>query len=396
MSRQVDRCPKCGAALAGDAGTVRWCRECNWNVDPLTVPRHDEYTRREASNIRRAQRIHEQALAGRLQRPSDRRAIVLLALLLLPFLVLHLALAGAAVAAFVTTTSWWWRVVVCLPLLALAALPWLLTLRSREGGAPLDRETCPHLFGGVAALAAELKMPPPSKIRVNWSNTTSINFGARDWELCLGVPLWMTMSPVERAATVANRTEAARHYSSMGGVVRRTADLFEQAYNVGGRVDSWIREPKQVGPWSPLRLPFNAYLRAKGRLMFDSNIRLSYWCDRSAADAVSAEAMAGCLAVMHSGAPRAAGRFQRHGVNEVFDPTATLLSLSEPLPPSERERWARAAMLNRTIDPEDGRPPTGHRIEVLRARPSNVAVVHRPGFEADGRFAAAVIALIGD
>lgn len=93
--------------------------------------------------------------------------------------------------------------------------------------------------------------------------------------LHIGLLLWMSLTAEQRAAAVASRVAAARHYRSFGGLVMRTADVFEEAYSVSGRLDVWVREPVQVKPWFVLRWPLMAYLSANGRLMCDSNLRLS-------------------------------------------------------------------------------------------------------------------------
>ncbi|MEQ1702933.1 MAG: hypothetical protein ABMA25_22730, partial [Ilumatobacteraceae bacterium] len=341
MSQQLDQCPKCGFGLVGEIGMVRWCRRCNWNVDPTAaalaerLSAHGVIGRKEASNIRRAERLYEQYLTSPPIRPADRRALWLTFLLILPFLVLHLALVAVAVFAFVVTTSWSWRLIACVPLLVLASLPWLLTVRRRSGHV-LRRAEHPALYAGVDELARDMGVAPPAHIRLDVSWLMTVDYRLGTWNLGLGVPLWMSLSPPERAAVVANRIEAARHYRSVGGIVRRSADMFENAYNVGGRLDTWLREPKQVSLWSPFRLPFSAFLRAKARVMFDTNLRLAYWCDRRAAEATSTDAMAGCLVVMHSGGLRAASRLQRSG-DAPDGLGAVLRSLAEPLPRPERE-----------------------------------------------------------
>lgn len=374
---------------------VRWCRDCNWNVDPSAAARaerlsmHGASGRKEASNIRRAERLFEQYRTSAPTRPADRRAIWLTFLLILPFLVVHVGLMALAVTAFVSTNSWSWRLIACVPLLVLALLPWLLTIRRRSGNV-LPRAEHPAIYAAVDELAREMGVVPPARIYLEVSWRATVEYRLTSWNLRIGVPLWMSLSTQERAAVVANRIEAARHYRSVGGAVRRSADMFENAYNVGGRVDSWLREPKQVSLWSPLRLPFTAFLRGKARVMFDTNLRLAYWCDRRAAEAASTDAMAGCLAVMHSGDLRAASRVLRAG--ESKDALiAALRSLEDSLPPAERERWVRAAAANMQVDPFDGRPPSGHRIGVLRAVEPISPTSFRRGFEVDDAFLAAAL-----
>ena len=111
------------------------------------------------------------------------------------------------------------------------------------------------------------------------------------------------------------------------------------------------------------------YMAAKDRLTRDSGLRLSYWCDRRAAEATSPSAMAGALVRLHSAIGRASGRLSVWGSRDEAGLWPLLRSLSEPPSSTELTRWERAARLRTTFDPRGQHPPIGHRIAVLEASP---------------------------
>lgn len=369
MSAVLTQCPKCRAELVGDVESVRWCQRCNWNVDPgHEVPVIS--TRGQRAQVQREQELFERLLTSPPKRPSPQRHVWGVLLLMLPFLLFHLTLlAGGVAVVLFGAGSWMWRLGFGSIVFALGLLPWLLTIRRRDRCPRLSRTEHPQLFEAVDAVAAAMGVRPPGGIAIEDSFDISVSVGVRRWVLHIGVPMWMSMTGEQRAAVVANRVAASRHFHSWGGLVMRSADMFEDAYNVGGRLDRWLRYPEQVKPMAVLRLPLMAYMAAKDRLTRESGLRLSYWCDRRAAEATSPSAMAGALVRLHSAIGRASGRLSVWGSRDEAGLWPLLRSLSEPPSSTELTRWERAARLRTTFDPRGQHPPIGHRIAVLEASP---------------------------
>ncbi|OIK23124.1 M48 family metalloprotease [Streptomyces malaysiense] len=204
----AEPCPACGSALTSDPRFTQWCQTCKWNAYPAATKarkRGDRFQRK--LNRAAEERLYRRITQGGAElRSLDGSWIAAFALSGVVHLV-TVALIGVGIA-LLTVPTWPLRLLGGF-LLALAYL-----LRPRFGPSRkarrrmrvVNRDDAPSLYALSTRVAAELGTDPPSMIVVDGRyNASYRRIGLRRRPvLTLGLPLWETLSPVQRLALIGH------------------------------------------------------------------------------------------------------------------------------------------------------------------------------------------------
>ncbi|MDG4805466.1 M48 family metallopeptidase [Micromonospora sp. WMMD1120] len=294
-------CPECQATTETVRDAVPWCPRCEWNLDTYDPARRarefgwnwvDRWTHRVASRMTRQQFTH---LAGRPLggKGSNRvRLLTTVVSLLLLAMVLALAIAG----------GW---LIVAFPFPNLAILPGVamiglaVALRPRFGRLDpemevLSRHRAPELFALIDEVAAAIDAPMPDVVGVdNDINAYATTVGLRRRTvLCLGLPLWGSLSAGERVALLGHELGHFVNGDPRRGLLTQpalimlgsAADLFRPVRTtVGGGLVEMIGDALgRAFQWTVSRILFVAHLLLVVVALRDSQ-RAEYLADELAA-----------------------------------------------------------------------------------------------------------------
>lgn len=211
MPVELTECPQCAGSLVSERSAIRWCANCDWNLDSFDPPPTEEKVRRLVRwNHRTAFRLNRElfaALAGAA--PGSRGRSWAGVALAAASAVLLAATIGLAVLGVALIGYHFPNIVTVLPGVGLIGLAVLL--RPRLGRFTGDynavtRAEAPTLFALVERVAAHLGAPVPSIITVSAEfNAAAAVYGLRRRTvLQLGMPLWGVLGPQQRVALLGH------------------------------------------------------------------------------------------------------------------------------------------------------------------------------------------------
>lgn len=206
---EVEICPNCGSEMIVNKGYVTWCKDCDYNVDP--VPKTEKRTKLEAVYIKIGDRLGRSMFEKMVESDSNRGSLVKWdrwAALLLATLI-H----GLAISSFVLSIyclfHWkdgtWNKILGVFFLLA----SWVMRPRVNKlekGEHLLTRENMPNTFLVLDELAGKVGIKPIHGIVLNGmfnASVMSLGFTGKT-VLFIGLPLFAVLTKEERLSLFAH------------------------------------------------------------------------------------------------------------------------------------------------------------------------------------------------
>ncbi|MET9467455.1 M48 family metallopeptidase [Streptomyces sp. NPDC006544] len=209
---EVRPCPECGTAVTVHTRYVRWCPECEWNVDP-GAPEPDRG--RIETVRRRLARAHGEQLAAEIGRPGTGGGAGPAALDLSTVLafgisaLVHAVTVGLVVVAGLLIIGGWSTGIQ--PVLGALVLVIVATLLPRPTRLPkhapvLYRADAPRLFELIDEVGAAVGTSGVHAVVVEpVANAAVTAYGFRNRRVMhLGLGLWEILSPQERVALLGH------------------------------------------------------------------------------------------------------------------------------------------------------------------------------------------------
>jgi Zn-dependent protease with chaperone function len=374
----VKTCPNCSAEIPVYEGGQAWCERCDWNLGS-SAARTEEESFFARHYVRLGERYGAMMLASlKNARPEDlrpgwtiRKAVAFLLASGVHLVSLTLFLAGI----FLFT-----RRFPDLPFMLLGALAcafaWLM--RPKPGKVPVKdvvtRKDFPALYGLVNEIVQKLGGRPINHIVVDedFNAAYSVVGWRRVPVLWIGLPLWMALLPQERIALLAHE---AAHGVNGDGTRSFVAGSALEA------LDEWLgllRGPlAHAREWEEIFAGYLYRILSVPVAAVQSLLAQLLWLNKQ-----QAEYFADYLAAKVSGTGAAVSTLQRLGCSQYLDEVlvrnaystsqsgAYILGLFRQrlanLPDREWQRLARVAQ-SEGARLDASHPPTGYRIDVLRA-----------------------------
>ncbi|MGW3606221.1 M48 family metalloprotease [Micromonospora sp. NPDC005161] len=294
-------CPGCGAKTESVRDAVPWCPRCEWNLDtydPVRREREFGWTWVDRWTYRMAFRTTSRQFTQLAGRPlgangsNSARTLTAVASLALVAAVLTLAVTGA------------W-LIVAFPFPNLAILPGVamvglaVALRPRFDRLDpelevLSRDRAPELFALIGEVATAIGAPAPDVVGVDSDiNAYAGAVGVRRRKvLCLGLPLWGSLTASERVALLGHELGHFVNGDPRRGLLtqpaftmlRSAADLFRPVRtSVGAGLVEMVGDALgRAFQWVVSRVLFVAHLLLVSMALRDSQ-RAEYLADELAA-----------------------------------------------------------------------------------------------------------------
>ncbi|MEU4391226.1 M48 family metalloprotease [Kribbella sp. NPDC023855] len=384
------RCPQCAHQLPADPLYVTWCDRCDWNVDP-TGPTDKTPAWRLRLEHRLAETLYRELEQGKIHRPGWDAARV--AAYLLSAVILLLPLAGllGGIALLVFYRPLWLSA-------SLSIIPFGLAFLLRPRANQLDsdtrlihREQAPLLFALLDKIAVAVGTTPVGAVAVDAE--PNIYYARVGWRFTpvvgIGLSLWMGLRPQERVAVLAHelghgRNGDARH----GWVVNSAAAILDELDETFSEqpLDQYRQEliyatGTDTTPSLITRIVNATVGGAVSGVqwmltMIDlrSRQRAEYLADRRSAEIAGSEACA--RALERSVLVDTPWRALQHAVrfSSELDPLEEAGRAVNEIPAREVERRLRVSGL-RDSRIDSSHPPTNLRVKLIRARPTQSALV---------------------
>jgi Zn-dependent protease with chaperone function len=213
--RAGERCPECAAPLVqSEPRFSRWCRGCDWNVDPQEQLRLSKRTKPPGRLVRLRRRIEDELaerlyaeLASRsMDRPGwDLAAVtsVVIAVLVHLFTLGLVGLAGwLVVVAYDNVLAW----VAIVLLVGIAFLMRPKFFRLDKPAVSVTREQTPRLYALVDEVSQALGGPTIQRIVLDTSYNAAVTAigPLRRRLLIIGLPMWNVLDRQERVALLGH------------------------------------------------------------------------------------------------------------------------------------------------------------------------------------------------
>lgn len=315
----------------------------------------------------------------RAQEPESRVPAV--ARLVLVFIgVAVLALWVAAVVSVIAFLVWVWPAPIGVGLALLFGVG-LFVGRSRvgrlpEASVPILRHEAPELFGLIDAVSEELGAPRLEVLAFDEAiNASTLRIGLRrQLALVIGMPLWEALDPPQRVALLGHEVAHA-----VNGDVRRSA-VVGSAIDVvahwhlftdpGSLHSASKRGVAETLAWFLMAVPhvvLEGLVRLQIRLTLDNQRRAEFAADRLAASVAGTRACVGLLDRLLF-VPSVELAVKRAVQSDDSATWPAIRRRLDELPADEKER-IRSAAFEAAVTVDSSHPPTGHRIDALRADP---------------------------
>lgn len=381
-------CPECGTEIRTDLRFIRWCAECDWNVDP--GPPEEEKGRRSAARRARARRDgekllrrlrEEEAADGATGRGGGGLSTVLVHAVAFAVHAVTLSLAVGAVWCLVHNRGGL-GVLLGVVLLVIA---W--SLRPRLSRLPKDvhafrRGDAPALYGLIDEVARVVGTRGVDLIVVDKDINASVTTCGlrRQRVMRLGLPLWEMLAPQQRVALLGHELGHYTNGDTRRGIVIATAynSLRTWRYYLAPTPDPTPVEFVVNVVYLAPRALILGVLLVLDRLTATVSQRGEYLADSYACQAGSTDAAAGLMdklmvgdaaattlqreANKARGGPRGPGRADE-GADSLWE---RFFDDVESIPEREYERRRRVGAL-RGHSVDASHPPTHLRRERLRA-----------------------------
>lgn len=212
MRAPSEVCPRCGAGLVSARGAAAWCPTCEWNLALYEPDRHGRaigWLWADRAVDRFAHRLARTQFARMSGRPVGKPGWSLARLVMVAISVVLLACQVAILGAGI------WLITVDFPsaaiILGVLLVMVALMLRPRFGkldsaARALSRSDAPTLFAVVYRVADAVGARRPHTVAVIADfNATAGTVGVlRRRVLTIGLPLWVALTPQQRAALLAH------------------------------------------------------------------------------------------------------------------------------------------------------------------------------------------------
>jgi Zn-dependent protease with chaperone function len=368
-------CPECGAAIQVDTRAMRWCLDCEWNLDPSGSigPRARRVARR------------NEALADRLLRHGGQSrpdlgatfALVLgvVALMLAPLCLVG----GVAIVVAGRHSPLLIGLGVILAVLAVAVRPRPPRLDDRYVVVEADR--APRFWELLREIAAAVETEPPERVVVDLAPSASVvNIGRGSRTvLQLGAPLWAILDRQERVGLLAHELGHLSNGDPRRGrlvwlgtqtLTRWWVALVPPPSTRQNAPLQWVENVVMAGLRGMIRLWLAAIARLQIRAVQRAELRSDHVAARMAGWAGYTQLLNRLRYGHRLGHATQLAAARRDGV----DFYTSLVDSVESLPPQEEERLRRLAA-REPYDPGLTHPPARLRVRAVEDLRAEIGLV---------------------